>query len=572
MLAVACAGILVVRASLGHHESPRAVPPPPLASASPPLDAAAPAEIAVPQIHGHVLDADGNAVEGAAVRLVSASPPFTVYAETRSDRAGAFSFQRVGPWRVRVVGEHAPDGVVTSALLRTTEGRTTEITLVLSTAGSVRGAVADAKGQPVPGAVVSVEGVPWIVPPATSDDAGTFRLTTVPDEATSLVAVARGFKTAHAELSPRADQTERFVRFTLTGAENVRGDVRDEAGNPIRARVVACEDQPAETRTLSAEDGSFELPASAIGCAALAEHAEYAPSDPVEVAPDRRLALRLKAGGSIAGTAVNERGESVPSFTLGIESFAPTRGWTFDHGGARTFDDAHGTFRWDKLAPGTYSLTASAEGRPPARSEPIEVRPGIETRGVRFVLPRGGTLTGTVTDERNAPLAGADVRFDQVSSAVPSDVSAQTDARGGYRLEGAPVGPVSVLVRKDGFRMKIVAGIRVEPATTRRLDVALTALDGGTQLELGGIGAALARSDPGIVLGDVFPETPAARAGLRRGDLILRVDGEKADGMSIADVLQRLRGEPGSSVGVSVLRPATGENVDLTIVRGRIVR
>jgi hypothetical protein len=535
-------------------------------------DAALPAEIAVPQIHGHVLDAEGSAVEGAAVRLVSASPPFTVYAEARSDHAGTFSFQRVGPWRVRVVAEHAPDGVVTSALLRTTEGRTTEITLVLSTAGSVRGAVADPQGHPVAGAVISVEGVPWIIPPATSDDAGTFRLTTVPDEATSLVAVARGYKTAHAALAPRTDQAERFVRFTLTSADNVRGDVRDEAGNPVRARVVACEDQPAETRTQSAEDGSFELPASAIGCSALAEHAEYAPSDLVEVAPERRLALRLKAGGTIAGTAVNERGEAIRAFTLGIESFAPTRGWTFDHGGPRNFDDARGGFRWDKLAPGTYSLTASAEGRPPARSEPIEVRAGVETRDVRLVLPSGGTLTGTVFDEQNAPVAGADVRFDQVSSAVPSNVSAQTDARGGYRLEGAPVGPVSVLVRKDGFRMKIVAGIRVAPATTLRLDVTLAARDGGTQLELGGIGAALAQSGPGIVFGDVYPDDPAAHAGLRRGDLILRVDGEKADGMSIADVLQRLRGEPGSSVGVSVLRPATGENVDLTIVRGRIVR
>jgi C-terminal processing protease CtpA/Prc len=40
----------------------------------------------------------------------------------------------------------------------------------------------------------------------------------------------------------------------------------------------------------------------------------------------------------------------------------------------------------------------------------------------------------------------------------------------------------------------------------------------------------------------------------------------------MADALQRLRGEPGTSVGVSVLRPETGETVELTIVRGTIVR
>jgi hypothetical protein len=325
---------------------------------------------------------------------------------------------------------------------------------------------------------------------------------------------------------------------------------------------------------MSGDDGTFELPASAIGCAAIAEHAEYAPSDSADVVEGRPLLLRVKAGGSIEGMAVNERGESVPSFTLGIESFAPARGWSFGHGGPRTFEDARGSFHWDRLAPGTYVLTAAAAGeaRPPARSDPIDVRGGAVTRGVRVVLLRGGTLTGTVSDEGNRPIAGADVRFDQVSSVVSSTAATQTDARGGYRLEGAPSGPISLLVRKDGFRMKIVAGVRVDPAATRRQDVMLVALEGGVQLELGGIGAALTQTGPGIALGEVFPDDPAARAGLRAGDLIVRLDGERADGMSMADVLQRLRGEPGSSVGVSVFRPETGENVELTIVRGLIVR
>jgi len=40
----------------------------------------------------------------------------------------------------------------------------------------------------------------------------------------------------------------------------------------------------------------------------------------------------------------------------------------------------------------------------------------------------------------------------------------------------------------------------------------------------------------------------------------------------MADVLQRLRGEPGTSVWVSVVRPESGERVQLAIVRGTIVR
>ena len=189
-----------------------------------------------------------------------------------------------------------------------------------------------------------------------------------------------------------------------------------------------------------------------------------------------------------------------------------------------------------------------------------------------MVLPSGGTLTGMISDEAHTPLAGVDVRFDQVSSVVPSDAATQTDVHGMYRLAGAPAGPLSLLVRKEGFRTKLVSGVRVDSSATRRQDVMLTALDGGSNLELGGIGAALTRAGPGILLGEVYAGDPAARAGLRSGDLILRVDGENVGDLSMADVLQRLRGEPGTSVGVSVLRPETGESVELTIVRGRIIR
>jgi PDZ domain/Carboxypeptidase regulatory-like domain len=554
-----------------------APPPKPETHAAPPLATPSPSESAAlegptPEIRGHVLDAEGNAVDGATVRLVSASLPYTVYRDGRSDRTGAFSFPHVGPWRVRVVADHGSDGIVTSAALHVVERTTTEITLVLSAASAVRGIAVDAQNHPIEGAAISVEGVPWSVPAETSDDAGAFRLPSVPEEATSLVAVARGYRTARAPLGPRDDDKELVVRIVLTAADAVAGDVRDDEGNPVRARVVACEDSPAEARVTSAADGSFELPPSAIGCNAVAEHAELAPSETAEVVEGKRLALRLKAGGSIAGAVVDGHGAGLPAFTLGIESFLPLRGRGFDRTGPRSFEDARGAFQWDRLAPGTYVFTAGAPGVPPVRSAPIDVRGGGVTRDVRIVVAQGGILTGYVYDEAHAPLAGVDLRFDQVSSVIASKASARTDETGLYRLEGAPDGPSTLLASKAGFRTKLVTGIRVDSGITRRQDVALVALDGGAGLELGGIGAALTQTGGGFALGEVYPNDPAARAGLRAGDRILRIDGESAEGMSMADVLQRLRGEAGTSVGVAVLRPETNENVQVMIVRGRIVR
>ena len=49
-----------------------------------------------PGDRGRILDADGNTVNGAAVRLVSPSVPYTVFSDTKSDAAGRFSFAHVG--------------------------------------------------------------------------------------------------------------------------------------------------------------------------------------------------------------------------------------------------------------------------------------------------------------------------------------------------------------------------------------------------------------------------------------------------------------------------------------------
>jgi hypothetical protein len=546
--------------------SPHWLAPAPLASTG----EAPIADNRTPEVRGHILDADGNPVEGATVRLVSTSPPYSVYRDAKSDRAGVFSFAHVQPWRSRVVADHGADGVVTSAVLRVSEGQTTEITLVLSAAGTVRGMVVDSQDHPLAGVVLSVEGVPWIVS-ATSDNAGAFRLTTVPDKAPSVVAVARGYRTAHASLAARNDQTELVLRVVLTAASPVDGEVRDEEGNPASARVVACEDQRPEARTQSAADGTFQLPPSAIGCDAVAEHAEYSPSDATQVVEGGHLLLRLKAGGAIDGVVVDDRGAALSPFTVGIEAFSPARGGGFDGRGPRTFEDAAGGFRWDKLSPGSYVLTASVPGRPPARSASIDVRGGVVTGGVRIMLPRGGTLVGHVYSEAHAPIDGVDLRFDSVSRVVESKASAQTDGAGTYRLEEAPAGPFTVRVHKDGFRLKLVSGLRIDSGATLHRDLTLVAVDGGASVELGGIGAGLAQTPAGLMLQNVFADDPAARAGLRVGDRIVRIDAEPTAGLSIADALQRIRGEPGTSVGVSAQRAETGEIVDLTIVRGSLV-
>jgi hypothetical protein len=567
MLLVPAGGLLALRALSPAPRPPVATTATPAATAPP-----APAEDRTPEIRGRILDADGNTVNGAAVRLVSPTVPYTVYDDTKTDASGRFSFARVGAERVRVAADHDPDGAVTSAELHVAEGQSTEITLVLSAASAVRGTVVDTDDHPVAGATLFVEGVPWIVRSATSDAAGEFRLAIVPYGVTSLVAVARGYRSARVALPRRDDPVELVVRVRLEAGAPAEGEVLDPDGNPIKARVVACDGQPAEASAVSADDGTFQLPASAVGCSAVAQHDEYQASDAVVLVEGHRAELRLRPGGAIEGVVVDDTGAPVPSFTVGVESFSGAQTRSLRSTPPRKVDDPRGAFRLEKLAPGRYVLGAGAAGKPPGRSDSIDVSGGVATTGVRIVLPLGGTVTGHVFDEHHAPLEGVDMRFDAVSSVIDSSAHATTDGVGRYRLEGAPIGPFTLRAQKDGFRIRMMSGLRVDARGTLAQDLTLNAIDGGAGLEFAGIGANLMPAPEGLTLSAVGAGDPAERAGLRAGDRILAIDGEGTDGMSLADALQRLRGEAGTSVGVSVRRPKTSETVDVMIERAAIVR
>jgi hypothetical protein len=561
-------GAIVVTRALTAKLPPPAVAAPSAAA----IAATAPPEARTPEIHGRILDADGNAVRGAAVRLVSPRLPYIVYSDTKSDASGTFSFARVGPEVVRVVADHDPDGAVTSAELHVAQDQNIELTLVLSAANAVRGTVVDTEDHPVAGAAVFAEGVPWIARGATSDADGTFRLALVPDGVTSLVAVARGYKTARAPVPRAVDSLERVVRVRLEKAAALAGDVRDPDGNAVRARVVACEGQPSEATAVSGDDGTFELPPSTIGCEAVAQHDEFEASDAVALVEGHRIALRLKPGGAIEGAVVQENGAAVESFTIGIESFSGAQSRSLRSKPTRKVDDPRGAFRLEKLAPGHYVIGAGAPGMAPGRSAGVDVAGGATTTGVRIVMPSGGSVVGHVFDEHHAPLDGVELRFDAVSNVIDSSARAQTDAAGRYRLDGAPMGLLTLRAEKAGYRVRMLSGLQVASRGTLTRDLTLNAIDGGAGLEFGGVGANLSQAPEGLAFAAVFPGEPAERAGLLAGDRILAIDAETADGMSLADALQRLRGEAGTTVGVSVQRPKTGETVDVLIERAVIVR
>jgi carboxyl-terminal processing protease len=87
-----------------------------------------------------------------------------------------------------------------------------------------------------------------------------------------------------------------------------------------------------------------------------------------------------------------------------------------------------------------------------------------------------------------------------------------------------------------------------------------------TRGEFGGIGAELARDGGRVKVIAPIDDTPAARAGIRPGDTIERVDGEAVDGLDLSEVVQKIRGPAGSMVRITVLR-GTAPSFDVELRR-----
>ncbi|GAB4526236.1 MAG: S41 family peptidase [Anaerolineae bacterium] len=86
-----------------------------------------------------------------------------------------------------------------------------------------------------------------------------------------------------------------------------------------------------------------------------------------------------------------------------------------------------------------------------------------------------------------------------------------------------------------------------------------------------GIGAAVRMDEMGrLVIAEPFAGRPAAEAGLLRGDIILAVDGEPLQGLSLYEAIGLIRGEAGTTVVLTIFRDGVDEPFDVPVVRARI--
>lgn len=85
-----------------------------------------------------------------------------------------------------------------------------------------------------------------------------------------------------------------------------------------------------------------------------------------------------------------------------------------------------------------------------------------------------------------------------------------------------------------------------------------------------GIGAQIGIRDGLPVIIAPFDGSPAAEAGVKPGDIIIEVDGQDVTTWSLQDIVDHIRGEAGTQVILTLLRPEEGESQEISIIRGEI--
>jgi carboxyl-terminal processing protease len=91
-----------------------------------------------------------------------------------------------------------------------------------------------------------------------------------------------------------------------------------------------------------------------------------------------------------------------------------------------------------------------------------------------------------------------------------------------------------------------------------------------TRSRYDGLGLVVSAKDGILIIVSAMEDTPASKAGLMSGDQILKINGTSTEKMQLSDATTALKGKPGESITLQILRPASKEVRDFSMVRTEI--
>ena len=167
--------------------------------------------------------------------------------------------------------------------------------------------------------------------------------------------------------------------------------------------------------------------------------------------------------------------------------------------------------------------------------------------------PGRASLTGTLTlRESGLPAAGAWIEG--------CGNLAFADQHGVVHMDIVPEPCVVIAMRQDGLLRTLSDPVAIEPVPGQDVVVDISI----PEAPRGGLGVQLSMSPAGqITIDQILQTGPAGAAGLEAGDVVLAVDGQSTEGMSLGEFVQRVGGEAGTSVELTVVRGEQTMEFDL---------
>lgn len=88
-----------------------------------------------------------------------------------------------------------------------------------------------------------------------------------------------------------------------------------------------------------------------------------------------------------------------------------------------------------------------------------------------------------------------------------------------------------------------------------------------TKGEFGGLGIVIGQRDGALTIISPIDDTPAYKAGVKSGDIIIKINEESSINMSLADAIDIMRGKPGTPITITVVRKSEKDPIEIDIVR-----
>lgn len=139
--------------------------------------------------------------------------------------------------------------------------------------------------------------------------------------------------------------------------------------------------------------------------------------------------------------------------------------------------------------------------------------------------------------------------FTDVLAIVKKDYVTKVDAK--KVVEGAIKGMLSTLDPHSGY---------LDPDFYKDLQVK-------TKGEFGGLGIEITVKDGLLYVVSPMDDSPAKKAGIRSGDVIVKIDGEFAKNLSLVDAVKKLRGPKGTEVVLTISREGVRQLMDIKVRR-----